>query len=325
MRILVTGGAGYIGSHVVYELGKAGHEVIVVDTMEKGNHTNLFPQNQFIKADIANNDILEFVFSKGIDAVFHFAAWKAAGESMTSPEKYSLNNLNGTMKLLAKMSSAGCKKIVFSSSAAVYGEPQYLPIDEKHPLKPINYYGFTKLSIEQNLEWYDKLKGIKFAALRYFNAAGYHPAGKILGLEKDPANLLPIIMETAVGIRPKFDIFGDNYPTPDGTCIRDYIHVTDLAIAHVLALNYITANFQSITVNLGSEKGYSVKEILDSAERVSKKKIPHSIVGKREGDPAELRASSEQARMLLNWSPQYSDPDTLVSTTYHVYLQNIRK
>ncbi|TGK82211.1 UDP-glucose 4-epimerase GalE [Leptospira noumeaensis] len=319
MRVLVTGGAGYIGSHIVLELMELGHEILVVDDMEKGNEANLFPRNEFIKGEIQNPEILKQIFAKKIDAVFHFAAWKAAGESMTDPLKYTMNNLNGTFILLDAMVKYGCQYFVFSSSAAVYGAPKYLPIDEKHPLNPENYYGYTKLCIEENLEWFDKLKGLKSARLRYFNAAGYDPKGRIRGIEKTPANLLPIIMETASGIRNGYEIFGTDYDTEDGTCVRDYIHVSDLAKAHVLALNYIISKNESLTVNLGSEAGYSVKEMADLSEKVVGKTIPHKTSGRRAGDPAKLLASSAKARELLNWKPIYSDAETLLSSMWSLY------
>lgn len=320
MRLLVTGGAGYIGSHIVCELNaRTNHEVIVVDSMEKGSEKNLFPANRFIKGDIADDKILKEVFSEKVDAVFHFAAWKGAGESMVLPEKYSINNLNGTLKLLTTMMENNCKHIIFSSSAAVYGAPVYLPIDEKHPFNPENYYGYTKLAIEENLKWYEKLRGLRYAALRYFNAAGYDPKGRVTGLEKTPANLLPIIMEAASGMREGFSIFGDDYETPDGTCIRDYIHVTDLAVAHILSLDYIIKNDSSITVNLGSENGYSVKEMTDMAEKVTGKKIPHTVGPRRPGDPAKLLASSAKARELLNWKPEHSSAESLIQTMWNVY------
>lgn len=318
-RVLVTGGAGYIGSHVVLELNRVGYDVVVVDDMEKGNEKNLFSQNQFIKGEIQDSRVLDEVFKKPVDAVFHFAAWKAAGESMTDPAKYTLNNLNGTFSLLTTMEKYGCRNFIFSSSAAVYGAPQYLPIDEKHPTNPENYYGYTKLCIEENLKWYDQLKGIKYAALRYFNAAGYDPQGRIQGLERTPANLLPIIMEAACGMRQGFEIFGDDYETKDGTCIRDYIHVSDLANAHLLALEHIMNSKHSITVNLGSESGFSVKEITEISEKVIGKKMNYKVSGRRAGDPAELRASSSKARELLNWSPKFSDPETLVSSMWNLY------
>jgi len=319
MRILVTGGAGYIGSHVVKELNKRNYEVIVVDSMEKGNEKNLFPKNEFIKGEIQDSEILKKVFSKKIDAVFHFAAWKAAGESMLAPEKYALNNINGTLKLLCAMLENDCKKFIFSSSAAVYGTPKYLPLDEAHPLNPENYYGFTKLIIEENLRWFEKLKGLKFAALRYFNAAGYDPEGQVRGIEQTPANLLPIIMETAIGLRSELQIFGDDYQTEDGTCVRDYIHVSDLASAHVLSLDYLLEKGESLIVNLGSEKGYSVKEMVKITEQVIGKKLPHKIGQRRVGDPAKLLASSSLAKAKLNWKPIYSDAETLVSTMWEVY------
>jgi UDP-glucose 4-epimerase len=319
MRVLVTGGTGYIGSHIVIELMELGHEIIVVDDMEKGNEANLFPGNQFIKGRIQDPLVIKQVFSKHIDAVFHFAAWKAAGESMTDPFKYTINNLNGTFTLLAAMQEHGCDRIVFSSSAAVYGAPKYLPIDENHPTSPENYYGYTKLAIEENLRWFDELKGIKSACLRYFNAAGYDPKGRIKGIEKTPANLLPIIMEVASGLRPSFEIYGEDYDTPDGTCIRDYIHVTDLAKAHVLALGKIIETNQSLTVNLGSENGYSVKEMTELAEKIVGRSIPHKIVGRRPGDPAKLLASSAKAKSLLHWKPIHSDAHSLVSTTWELY------
>jgi len=320
MRLVVTGGAGYIGSHIVCELNaRTDHEVIVVDSMEKGSEVNLFSKNEFIKGDIADEAVLKKVFSKQVDAVFHFAAWKGAGESMLLPEKYSINNLNGTMKLLTAMSENNCKNFIFSSSAAVYGAPVYLPIDEAHPLNQENYYGYTKFAIEENLKWYDRLKGIKYAALRYFNAAGYDTQGRVRGLERTPANLLPIIMETASGMRKSFEIFGDDYDTPDGTCIRDYIHVSDLALAHLLSLDYIVANESSITINLGSENGYSVKEITSMAESVVGKPIPHKIGPRRPGDPAKLLASSAKARELLNWKPVFSDSKTLIESMWNIY------
>ncbi|MGJ4732199.1 UDP-glucose 4-epimerase GalE [Leptospira levettii] len=319
MRVLVTGGAGYIGSHIVLELMELGHEIIIVDDMQKGNEANLFPENEFIKGEIQDPEILKKAFSKKVDAVFHFAAWKAAGESMTDPLKYTMNNLNGTFTLLNAMIEYGCQYFVFSSSAAVYGAPKYLPIDENHPLQPENYYGYTKLCIEENLEWFDKLKGLKSARLRYFNAAGYDPKGRIKGIEKTPANLLPIIMEAASGIRNGFEIYGNDYDTEDGTCVRDYIHVSDLAKAHVLALNYIMDKNESITVNLGSEAGYSVKEMADLSEKVVGKEIPHKTGPRRLGDPAKLLASSQKAREILNWTPIYSDAETLLSSMWNLY------
>lgn len=319
MRVLVTGGAGYIGSHIVLELMELGHEILVVDDMEKGNEANLFPGNEFIKGEIQNPEILKQTFAKKIDAVFHFAAWKAAGESMTDPLKYTMNNLNGTFTLLNALIQYECKYIVFSSSAAVYGAPKYLPIDENHPLQPENYYGYTKLCIEENLEWFDKLKGLKSARLRYFNAAGYDTKGRIKGIEKTPANLLPIIMEAAAGIRNGYEIFGTDYETEDGTCVRDYIHVSDLAKAHVLALDYIMSKNESLTVNLGSESGYSVKEMADLSEKVVGKNIPHKTGPRRKGDPAKLLASSAKARELLNWKPNYSDAETLLSSMWNLY------
>ncbi|MBQ8561915.1 MAG: UDP-glucose 4-epimerase GalE, partial [Spirochaetaceae bacterium] len=283
MKVLVVGGAGYIGSHVVKELMGAGHSVTVFDNLSSGLLQNLFPENDFIAGDILHPETLDSAFGRGFDAFIHLAAFKAAGESMTAPEKYSVNNITGTLNLMNAAVKHGCLNMVFSSSAAVFGEPQYLPINEDHPKSPENYYGFTKLEIERFMDWYDRLKGLKFASLRYFNAAGYDPSGFPCGLEQNPANLLPVIMEVASGMRQKLQVFGTDYDTRDGTCIRDYVHVTDLAIAHVKALDYICKNKTSLKVNLGSETGVTVKEMLEAARRITGKEIPADFVGRRAG------------------------------------------
>ena len=244
---------------------------------------------------------------------------------MTAPEKYSVNNITGTLNLMNAAVKHGCLHMVFSSSAAVFGEPQYLPINEDHPKSPENYYGFTKLEIERFMDWYDKLKGLKFAALRYFNAAGYDPSGFPCGLEQNPANLLPVIMEVASGMRQKLQVFGTDYDTRDGTCIRDYVHVTDLAIAHVKALDYICKNNTSLKVNLGSETGVTVKEMLEAARRITGKEIPADFVGRRAGDPACLYATSAYARETLGWQATHSDVDTLVSSTWGAYCKHQEK
>jgi UDP-glucose 4-epimerase len=243
---------------------------------------------------------------------------------MIKPEKYSTNNINGTVHILNAAAEAGIKYIVFSSSAAVFGQPQYLPIDEKHPTNPESYYGFTKLEIERFLGWYDKLKGIRFAALRYFNAAGYDVRGRIRGLEQNPANLIPVIMEAAAGIRPEVQVFGNDYDTPDGTGVRDYIHVSDLAVGHVKALNYISGKDRSLIVNLGSESGLSVLEIIDAARRITGRAVPSRIVGRRPGDPAKLTAASRLAREVLGWTAQYSDIDTLIKTSWEAYRRHAK-
>jgi UDP-glucose 4-epimerase len=319
MNVLVIGGAGYIGSHVVKELNKQGHKVTVFDNLSSGLRQNLFKQNGFIHGDILIKEQLDRAFAQGFDAFIHLAAFKAAGESMVSPEKYSVNNITGTLNIINSAVEHGCKRMVFSSSAAVFGEPQYLPIDEAHPKNPENYYGFTKLKIEEFMAWYEKLRGLKFAALRYFNAAGYDVDGEIYGLEQNPANLLPIIMEVACGMREKMKIFGNDYDTRDGTCIRDYIHVTDLAVAHVKALEYIAKNDKSLTVNLGSEKGTTVTEMVEAARRITGKPIPADYVERRPGDPASLVASAKYAADVLGWKAQHSDVDTLLETTYKAY------
>ena len=319
MKVLVIGGAGYIGSHVVKEMMKAGHKVTVFDNLSSGLRCNLFPQNDFIYGNILIPADLEAAFSQGFDAFVHLAAFKAAGESMILPEKYSVNNITGTINILNAAVKFDCKKMIFSSSAAVFGAPEYLPMDEDHPKNPENYYGFTKLEIERFMGWYDKLKGLRFAALRYFNAAGYDPEGEIRGLEQNPANLLPRVMEVAAGIKDEMKVFGTDYDTRDGTCIRDYVHVTDLARAHVMALDYITKNDKSIALNLGTEKGTTVKEIIDAARKITGKPIPSTDVERRPGDPACLYATSKRAKELLGWEPKYSDVETLVKTTWEVY------
>lgn len=319
MKVLVIGGAGYIGSHVCLEMMEAGHEVVVYDNLSSGLRENLFEGERFIEGDIMDAEGLAGAMSEGFDGVVHLAAFKAAGESMTAPEKYARNNISGTINILNAMCGAGIKRFVFSSSAAVYGEPAYLPVDEKHPTVPENFYGFTKLEIERILDWYDRLKGLRYSALRYFNAAGYDVRGRVRGLERNPANLLPVIMETAAGMRPGLRVFGNDYDTKDGTGVRDYVHVNDLAAAHVAALERMERADESLVVNLGSEEGLSVLEILEAARRITGKPVPATIEGRRPGDPARLVASSALAAEKLGWKARYSDVDTLVETSWKVY------
>lgn len=327
MRVLVIGGAGYIGSHVVRELLDRGHEVTVFDNLSLGRRENLFEEARFVEGDILDLPTLDSTMKEAgasFDAIVHLAALKAAGQSMVDPSSYAINNLNGTVNILAAAEGNGIKRIVFSSSAAVYGEPEYLPVDEAHPLHPENFYGFTKLEIERLLGWFDRLKGVKYAALRYFNAAGYDPKGRIRGLERNPANLLPVILEAAAGMREKLQIYGDDYDTPDGTGVRDYVHVTDLASAHLLALELLEKRGESFVVNLGSEQGASVKEILDAARRITGRPIPAESVGRRPGDPARLVASASHAKTLLGWQARHSDVDTLVATSWAIYRDHAR-
>ena len=261
-NILVTGGAGYIGSHLVQLLCDQGYPVYVFDDFSTGLHENLDKRLKgVIEGTILSNSDLDQAFANEIETVFHFAAFKAAGESMTDPGKYAWNNIAGSINLLNTMLKYGAKNIIFSSSAAVYGNPHYMPVDEKHPVEPTNYYGYTKLNIEHNLSWYSQLKGINYAALRYFNATGYDINGNLKGKEKNPANLSPVVMEVAAGEREKIQVFGNDYTTADGTGVRDYIHVSDLADAHVLAMEYIINENKNLLVNLGTGRGYSVLEV----------------------------------------------------------------
>ena len=318
MRILVVGGAGYIGSHVVKSLLDEGMDVRVFDDLSTGQRINLFPKAEFVEGSILDTNALEKAM-QGVDGVVHLAAKKAVGESMERPELYAENNLIGAVNLLNAMAKQGVKYLVFSSSAAVYGMPQYPKLDENHPLNPINFYGFTKLEMERLMQWYDRLKGIKFVALRYFNAVGYDAGGDVRGLEKKPQNLLPVIMETLVGERKEMSVFGDDYDTPDGTCIRDYIHVSDLADAHVRALRYLSAGNESQSLNLGTGKGNSVLEMIQTTERVLGKKVNYKISARRAGDPAVLMALSDKAEQLLHWTPKQSDLENIIRTTWQVY------
>jgi len=321
MNILIIGGAGYIGSHVAREFLDRGHTVTVFDNLSSGLRMNLFPEAQFVHGTIMDYPGLVSVCrgAKAFDAAVHLAAFKAVGESMEKPEKYSLNNINGTIHILNAMAETGIKHLIFSSSAAVYGQPRYLPIDEKHPVNPESYYGFTKYEIERIMDWYDRLKGIRFAALRYFNAAGYDIKGRISGLEQNPANLIPIVMEAAVGMRKELPVYGTDWDTRDGSCIRDYIHVSDLAAGHAAALDYIVKNDKSLTVNLGSETGTTVLEILEAARRITGRPIPSYNAGRRAGDPGVVAASAKLAREILGWKTNYSGLDSIIKSTWKVY------
>ncbi|MDP7061017.1 MAG: UDP-glucose 4-epimerase GalE [Candidatus Marinimicrobia bacterium] len=324
MKVLVTGGAGYIGAHVVLDLINADHEVVILDDMSRGAEENIHPQAQFVLGSTLDENKVKEVLSNGVEAVVHLAAFKAAGESMIDPEKYSTNNISGTLCLLNAMVSTKVNTVVFSSTAAVYGYPEYLPMDEDHPTEPINFYGYTKLAIEQYLKWYGQLKGIKFAALRYFNAAGYDGDSRVLGLEKNPANLLPIVMEVASKQNQSFELFGDDYKTPDGTGIRDYIHVTDLASAHLLALDYLQSH-HCLTVNLAAGESHSVLDVVTMAKTVTNRDIPYIVVDRRPGDPAELVATSKFAQETLGWKPKHSNLEEILLSMWKVYQHHFLK
>jgi UDP-glucose 4-epimerase len=320
MKILVIGGAGYIGSHVAREFLDAGHQVCVYDNLSSGTRENLFQDADFVQGDILDYPALFGVLSQGFDGIIHLAALKAPGESMQKPDIYAENNITGTINILNAAIRSNVSAIVFSSSAAIYGSPQYVPIDENHPTHPESFYGFTKLAIDNLLEWYGRITNLRFASLRYFNACGYDIRGRIKGLEKNPANLLPRVMEVAVGKKSGLEIYGDDYPdTEDGTCVRDYIHVNDLASAHVLAMEYIHKHRKSLAVNLGSEKGYSVAKVVEAARAITGRSIPATVVARRPGDPSISIASSQKAQEILGWKPKYSDLDTILKSMWAVY------
>jgi UDP-glucose 4-epimerase len=289
--------------------------------LSTGLKQNLFPDLEFILGDILNYNEIRNALG-GIDTVIHLAALKAAGESMTNPEKYAVNNITGTINLLNAMCETGVKKIIFSSSAAVYGSPKYLPMDEHHPTNPENFYGYTKLAVEDSLRWYGELKGIKYVALRYFNAVGYDSSGAITGEEKNPGNLLPIIMEAITGKRAKVTVFGNDYDTLDGSGIRDYVHVTDLAEAHLKSVKYLDEGGSNIVLNLGTEKGVSVLEMIKVAKEMSGVDFKVEIGERRPGDPATVLADAKLAKKVLDWKPNFSDLETVIRTTLSVYLRN---
>ena len=321
--ILVVGGAGYIGSHVVKSLRDAGRQPVVFDNLSTGLRENLFPEIPFIHGDLLIPEQI-CTAMRGIRSVIHLAALKAAGDSMLEPERYALHNLNGTVNLLHAAGTAGVRHFVFSSSAAVYGEPQYLPLDENHPTEPANFYGQTKLQIEMLLSWFSRLRNMRYAGLRYFNAAGYDPDGEVRGLEKEPNNLLPLVLETLLGWRENLEVYGTDYDTEDGSCIRDYIHVSDLADAHLRALSFLEEQDEDLVLNLGTSKGISVLEILDAARKVSGMDLPVIHSDRRPGDPAVVLASAEKAERLLEWSPAFSDVETILKTMLAAYRSHHR-
>ncbi len=317
MKILVTGGAGYIGSHTVYELVDYGEEVVIVDNLETGHVEAVHPKAKFYQGDIRNRAFIDRVFEENkIDAVIHFAANSLVGESMTNPLKYYDNNLCGTKVLLDSMVAHRIDKIVFSSTAATYGEPENIPILETDKTCPTNCYGETKLSMEKMFKWTGRAHGLRYVSLRYFNACGAHESGKIGEAHAPETHLIPLILQVPNGRREAITIYGDDYPTPDGTCIRDYIHVTDLAMAHIQAVQYLRAGNPSNIFNLGNGVGFSVKEVIEAARAVTGHPIPAVIEGRRAGDPARLIASSEKAREVLGWNPQHDDLSKIIASAW---------
>ena len=318
MTILVLGGAGYIGSHTVYALEENGEDVVIADNLETGYIEAVHPKARFYKGDIRNADFLNALFSKEkIDAVIHFAANSLVGESMTNPLKYYDNNLYGTMVLLKSMVKNGVDKIVFSSTAAGYGEPESIPILESARKNPTNTYGETKLAMERMMKWTSNAHGLHFVSLRYFNACGAHKSGKIGEAHNPETHLIPLILQVPNGKRARINIFGDDYDTPDGTCIRDYIHVTDLAAAHILAVEYLQKGGENNIFNLGNGVGFSVKEVVETARKVTGHSIPSVISPRRAGDPAKLVASSEKAKQILGWKPAYSNLEDIIASAWN--------
>ncbi|MEK3882337.1 UDP-glucose 4-epimerase GalE [Paenibacillus sp. PL2-23] len=322
MAVLVTGGAGYIGSHTAAALLERGEEIVVVDNLQQGHRDALLGGKLYV-GDLRDGEFMDTVFRENnIDAVIHFAANSLVGESMKLPGKYYHNNVYGTLCLLEKMNEHGVNRIVFSSTAATYGEPENVPIDEYDRTLPTNAYGETKLAMEQMMKWFDVAHGIKYISLRYFNAAGAHASGRIGEDHRPETHLVPIVLEAALGKRPHISIFGDDYNTPDGTCIRDYIHVSDLADAHVLAVDRLRGGADSSIYNLGNGQGFSVKEVIEIARAVTGKEIPAVIEPRRSGDPAVLVASSDRARQELGWKPSRSKLEDIIRSAWAWHVEH---
>jgi UDP-glucose-4-epimerase GalE len=316
MNVLVVGGAGYVGSHAVRLLTRAGYTVWVYDNCQRG-HRAAVPANLLIEGDLLNHQqLVDVLRKKSIDAVMHFAAFALVGESMSDPASYYQNNVVGTLTLLDAMRTANVRRMVFSSTCATYGIPQSVPISEEHPQMPVNPYGFTKLAIEWALHDYAHAYDLGFVALRYFNAAGASPDGDIGEDHTPESHLIPLVLQTALGQRKHVAIFGEDYPTSDGTCIRDYIHVDDLGTAHIKALEQVTPGVQ-LKLNLGTGCGTSVRSVIEVSQRVTGRKIPTVVGDRRAGDPPELVADSRCARRQLDWEPQYLDLEQIVETAWH--------
>ncbi len=323
MSILVLGGAGYIGSHAVDQLVNKGYEVVVVDNLLTGHEQAIHPRAVFYKGDVRDKEFLTTVFdNEDIDGVMHFAASSLVGESVEKPLMYFNNNVYGMQILLEVMREHDVKHIVFSSTAATYGEPTESPITEQTPTNPKNPYGESKLAMEKMMKWCDGAYGMKYVALRYFNVAGAKRDASIGEDHTPESHLVPIILQVALGQRESLAIFGDDYATPDGTCIRDYVHVEDLIAAHILALEYLKAGNDSNVFNLGSNNGYSVKEMLDAAREVTGKEIAAKVAPRRAGDPASLVASSEKAKTVLGWEPEYTDDKKIIETAWNWHVSH---
>lgn len=317
MKILVLGGAGYIGSHTVYELIDSGTEIVVVDNLLTGFREAVHPKAKFYEGDIRDRAFMDSVFEKEeIDGVIHFAASSQVGESMTNPLKYYNNNLCGTEILLESMVAHGIDKIVFSSTAATYGEPESIPILETDRTLPTNCYGETKLSMEKMFQWTSLAHNLRFVSLRYFNACGAHPNGLIGEAHNPETHLIPLILQVPNHQREFISIYGNDYDTKDGTCVRDYIHVNDLAQAHILAMKYLSEGGKSDIFNLGNGVGFTVKEVIETARRITGHSIPAREEARRAGDPSTLIASSEKAKQVLGWKPNYDDLSTIISTAW---------
>lgn len=317
MNLLVTGGAGYIGSHIVKELLKTEHQVVVIDNLEKGNRESILG-GKFIHGDLNDKKLLDKVMKEEeIEGVIHLAAYSLVGESMENPGKYYFNNVTNGINLLEAMVDNNVKYIVFSSTAAVYGEPEEIPITEEHPTSPTNTYGDSKLFFEKILSRYEEIHGIKYISLRYFNAAGADPLARIGEMHDPETHLIPIVIQKVLGQRDRLYIFGDDYPTKDGSCIRDYIHVDDLAQAHILAINYLANGMPSNIFNLGNGEGYSVKEVIKTTGKVIGKEIKAEVGQRRPGDPAILVASSKKIKRELGWEPRYPELETIIETAWN--------
>ena len=316
MTILVTGGAGYVGSHAVKELRRNGIPCVVIDSLERG-HRELVVGAELVVGDIRDGDLVQRVLGEHqVTAVMHFAAFAYVGESVVNPSIYYQNNVGSTISLLHSLVRCGVKKIVFSSTCSTYGVPEQIPITEEQAQRPVNPYGASKLMVERILKDFDSAYGLKSVVFRYFNAAGADPDGEIGEWHEPETHLIPLVLQTAARLRESVDILGTDYPTPDGTCIRDYIHVVDLARAHVLGLRYLEAGGESDVFNLGNDCGFSVRQVIDAAERLTAQKVKVNNAPRRHGDPPSLVGSSAKARKLLGWAPEFNDLDRIIQTAW---------